>query len=499
MAFKKRTTRDVRFALIAIDAYRTIPLETEIWIRGGDDCWKRALSLALLLKSGAGGRIKEMEADILAAFNETNNDDGYLALWLADLLSDNRLGYEHSLAIANKLETMAVQFDAAGDLHRSRDSFQAASENYKLVGDKSKAAEMTAALAEGWVKEAIARISSEQPSYMVAVSFYENAIQTYRTIPKVERAAYKVNDRIAELRNKLDDAGNKSLDEMGVINSPGVDISQMIKGACESVQGKSVIEALRGFANIYRGIDAKGLRESALERMQKNPFQALFPATMMSEDGRVIAKRPGMSLNGSMTNEDEIAIRVEMIRDYGIEIGLVVQGSIVPALDAILLEHRLCERDFVSLASESPIVPKGRERLFGKALFAGYERDFGTALHLLIPQIENIVRIQIKQAGGKTTTLDSNGIQNENGLSTLMNLPEAENIFGENLGFEINTLLCDSFGPNFRNELAHGLLDDASCQSINAVYIWWLGLRLIFNTFWSAARKNSEADEEDES
>jgi len=261
---------------------------------------------------------------------------------------------------------------------------------------------------------------------------------------------------------------------------------------------KPVLRALVAFANIYGGIDAERLRESAIDRMQKNPLQAMFPATMMSEDGRVIAKRPGMSLNCSMTDEDEIAIRVEMIRDYGIEIGLVVQGSIVPALDAILLEHRLCERDFVSLASESPIVPIGREGLFGKALFAGYERDFATALHLLVPQIENIVRIQIKRAGGKTTTLDSNGIQHENGLSTLMQLPEAEKIFGKNLSFEINTLLCDSFGPNLRNELAHGLLDDGNCQSINAVYVWWLGLRLIFNTYWKAAQRNGGGDVEGE-
>jgi hypothetical protein len=40
-----------------------------------------------------------------------------------------------------------------------------------------------------------------------------------------------------------------------------------------------------------------------------------------------------------------------------------------------------------------------------------------------------------------------------------MELPEIETIFGKDLSFEIKALFCDPFGPNLRNELAHGLLD----------------------------------------
>jgi hypothetical protein len=151
--------------------------------------------------------------------------------------------------------------------------------------------------------------------------------------------------------------------------------------------------------------------------------------------------------------------------------------------------HRLRESDFVAIASESPIVPEGRERLFGKALFAGYEKDFVAALHLLIPQIEHMVRWHLKAAGIKTTNLDRDGVENENGLSALMELPEATQIFGEDLSFEFKALFCDAFGPNLRNELAHGLLDDNACQSPYAIYTWWFGLKLVFKAFWNARRK----------
>ena len=94
--------------------------------------------------------------------------------------------------------------------------------------------------------------------------------------------------------------------------------------------------------------------------------------------------------------------------------------------------------------------------------------------------------------------LDQNGIQNEIGLSSLMEVPETEKIFGKDLSYEIKALLCWHSGPNFRNNLAHGLLDDDECQSFGAVYVWWLGLRLVFNAFWHVSNRDSGGGEQGE-
>lgn len=132
--------------------------------------------------------------------------------------------------------------------------------------------------------------------------------------------------------------------------------------------------------------------------------------------------------------------------------------------------------------------------MFGKALFAGYDRDLVTAIHLLVPQIEHMVRFHLKQAGIKTTTLDGDGIETEFGLSTLMNVPEAKKVFGEDLTFEFSALLCDAHGPNLRNELAHGLMDEDACQSVYAIYVWWLALKLVLNAYWLANRKRAAGE-----
>lgn len=89
LVWLKKKPRDVSFALTAIDAYRAIPLDTETWIRDGRECWERAIRLARMLKAGAGGRVAQMEASIIAAFNGAEANDGFLGLWLADLLKSN--------------------------------------------------------------------------------------------------------------------------------------------------------------------------------------------------------------------------------------------------------------------------------------------------------------------------------------------------------------------------------------------------------------------------
>ena len=490
--------RNVKFALAAIDSYRSIPLDTETWVDEGEKCWQRAIGLTRLLGAGVGERLAEIEASVIEAFTSVTRQDGFLGYRLADLLKSNALGKDHSLEIATKLQSLAREFEGEGEFLRAREYFQASADWFKVSEDDEKSAAMMVAVAEGWVKEAIVRVSSDQPSHMVAATYYEKAIQTYRNIPRSMRAPHRVDDRIAELRRHLNESGKKSLGEMGVIRSRGVDIGQIVEDAHNSVKGKSPVEALKAFVNLVEGENAKELRESTIEQIRSYPVQALFSATVMSRDGRVIAKRPGTSLSTTLSDNDDKVIHSKMVENHRVHVDLSVRGYIWPVQEVLLMEHRLREADFVNLARQSPIVPIGREILFGKALFAGYDRDFVTALHILVPQIEHMVRYHLKQAGVQTTNIDVIGIENEIGLSSLMDLQQTEKIFGEDLSFEIKALFCDPFGPNLRNELAHGLLDDRACESTFAIYSWWFGLKLVFNTFWNALRSNAESKEQAE-
>lgn len=477
--------RKIEFALTAIDSYRSIPLDIETWADGGEDCWPRAISLARMLSSGAGERLQNIEASIIEAFTSVTSQDGFLGVCLADLLKSNGLGKDHAPKTAKKLYSLAREFESKGEFHRTREYFRASADWFEVSGDNEKATAMVVKEAENWVKEAEAQLNHKD-----AIHHYQNAIKTYRTIPKSMRASHQVDDRIAQLRRLLNESGQRSWDEMSTVRA-SLDISQFTpQDARNLVKGKNPIEALKAFVNLSKIGNAETLRKSTIERIDEFPIRFLFSETSISRDGRVTSIRPG-------GGDNEDTIRSEMIRDYHIQVGVLVQGGIYPAQEVLLQEHRLQETDFVNLARQSPIVPIGREHLFGKALFAGYDRDFVTALHILVPQIEHMVRCQLKQAGVQTTTL-ANGIETENNLNWLMGLPQTEEILGEDLSFEIKALFCDSFGSNLRNEIAHGLLDDRACYSVSAIYAWWLGLKIVFNTFWNAMYNDTQPSEQGE-
>ena len=113
----KRRDLGVKFALAAIDAYRSVPLKAEVLDRDGRECWERALFLARMLKKGAENLLKEMEEAIINSFNATKREDDFFALWLSDLLKEYGLAHEHSNSIAEKLESFAKEFEQSSDFY----------------------------------------------------------------------------------------------------------------------------------------------------------------------------------------------------------------------------------------------------------------------------------------------------------------------------------------------------------------------------------------------
>ena len=477
LVWHRRLPRDPNFALAAIDSYIQLPLDVDTWFGDAEQCWQRAIGLVRMIGPTAGDRLDQIESSMIGAIQSATTKDKFFAYRLVDTLKSNGLGKNDAANVAKKLEALAGKFGAEGDFHASESCYNAAAGWYADSGDNDKSIDMIVAEAEAFVGDATSRVSSGNPSHGVAASFLEDAIQVYRRVPRADRDRHQVDQRIHDLRLLLNESGQRAQDEMATVSSPPIDLSESVEQARNAVRGKPPHEALRAFANVH-GISVKKLRESAIESLSHSPFLASISKVVSSHDGRIIARTPGIK-GSTPSDEDEEAIRAEMNHPhYGTLVGVAVQALILPALEVLTLEHRLRTADFIELARRSPIVPIGREVLFGKALAEGFNRDFATSIHLLAPQIEHMVRFHLKSAGVPTAHLDQNGIETENGLSALIELPECSTIFGDDLTYEIRALLCDQVGPNLRNNVAHGLLNDREVQSVDAIYAWWLGLKI---------------------
>lgn len=473
--------------LAAIADYRTFPIDASTWHLGAGDCWRRALSLATKLGKAGTTQADEIEAALLAAFDASDKTIGFASLWYSDLLSARTNSGSQRLHIATELNLAGQLRLDNGRYDDARQFWESAARWFKKAGAKADAFKATVAVAEAWASEALARESMLSPSSAVAASCYEKAIQVYRSVPVAERLPYGGDERMVVLRAKLLAAGARSVGELNTLSTPPMDISELIEEARDMVMGRGPLDSLKGLAKISRPVVESKARSNAEHILANSIVGQLFGSTSLSRDGRVTSRQAAVGSGDGEAERRESRIQSQMVRDQQVWMSLVVQGRVFPALQAMQLEHHLNEQMFAGIAGNSSIVPPDRVGLFGKGLYAGYCGDFEIALHLLVPQIEHMVRCHLKNAGALTTTLSREGIDNENGLSTLVKLPQMRAVFGDDLTFEITALFCDPVGPNLRNELAHGLLGDGEGYSIASVYAWWFVLRIVFTQFWNDA------------
>jgi tetratricopeptide (TPR) repeat protein len=478
-----KTPKNPNHAKVAIESYISHEIDPDTWHRDVNNCWERAARLCMQLRDY--DKLDGIKNQLFAAFGLEHPRNKLMTHCLAHLMDKLKIDSDLKDDIASRLFKLGNELMEVGDFNSARTYFELSSKKYNESDDDKGWLDSLVSLADCFEREADSGASG---SNIFANSFYENAIQAYRRIPTKYREDYNISYKINEIRKKVSTSGKASLGEMGMLKTPGVDISEIIEASRAHISGKqSPEEALMYFTGLYSGTEYSNLKSSAKESMQNSIISSLFGCTQMSSDGRVVAKTPPMNLNaGEDDPANQSVLNRQIQQQFELEIQIVVQGQILPALGQLLMEHRVSKELLETLCHHSPIVPQDRKYLLGYALWLGFEHDFRNAIHLLCPQIEHIVRLQLKEAGAHTSNFNQEGIENENGLSTLMELPEAVQIFGEDWCFELKSIFTDSLGFNLRNEVAHGLLNDNSSSSIPTIYAWWSVLRLVVRSLVSA-------------
>ena len=460
---------------LAIDAYCESPLDADTWFAGGREGWSRALSLALTIRDAA--RITSIEAALVGAAL-ADHGHGYVPLEISRILLDNRLGAAMHGDIAARLEALAEANAASARYRQAVNYFGAAGKWYARERSREKAISMTVRAATCWEIEGDALVG------LGALHSYENAIKHLRTVPVPDRAVHAADTTITLLMGKVSAAGQAALAQMQTVQFGSQDITELVNMAIAAISDKEPLDALAAFAQIYGGASVQTIRKNAQVHLDKSLFGRLFSSSVISAQGNTIARQP--AADGDVSGA---ALWADMVRDYKILIGLVVHSGIAPALSAMQMQHVFTIWDMEALCDASPFVPPERAMLVAQGLYAGYCGDLVQAVHILVPQVEHIVRTHLQYGGAITTTTSKEGIVMENGMSTLVKLPQMAEVFGDDLTFELTALFCDQNGPNLRNEVAHGLVTRYACESDAGLYAWWFVFSLMFKTFWQAQQE----------
>ena len=325
-------------------------------------------------------------------------------------------------------------------------------------------------LSETYEKEAACGDSAIFSSHWL-----QKAVEVLKGIPNIK-------NKQKQLYQKLREQQKLSTEQVSIIEGEGINLKDCVTSSRQSVSCKNLQDALFNFVFRVAHIpNYKSLKIQAVKDQKKYIAHHLFGSVHTDQEGFVIAQIPASI--GLKEKENSRGIWCSILESAKITHNISVHGCIEPAREIISLEHNINEESLLIVVQHNPFIKKGYEYLFAKGLVAGFNEDYITAIHILIPQIENSLRYILEQCGISTTYFHD-GVQKSKLLRALLEETKLEEVFGKDILLDLQGLLIDPLYANLRNEIMHGKFLSTYFQSIPVIYFWWLSLKIVILPFY---------------
>lgn len=197
------------------------------------------------------------------------------------------------------------------------------------------------------------------------------------------------------------------------------------------------------------------------------------PMLYMSFGNSVAIGENGQTL-GKADTEESLKIRAhKMLRR---RIHLIVKSSLAEYLkrDVPFDEEQLGQA--LIDACRVGYIEESRKVLWAKGIVDGCKGDMIAASHILMPQIERALVVKAQQYCGDLTNYERehhDQIGQERALTALK--PYLKGVLYDELTFFMN----HGADVNFRNRVAHGLMDP-EIMIEEGIYLWWLAIKMLF-------------------
>jgi hypothetical protein len=452
--------RHHKFGHCAIDAYLESAdalMNPDHWVEASHRL-ERALSITLSVKD----KRELVVAKIADEVSKKRVDNGYFSAKMMQALLDLRLG--DAATMAPVAEDAAKAAFAAKDWDRAREYFALLAQWRRKIGDNGGDQQARRDAANCYVEQAACAESRSLQS-----AFLERAIQSLRAIAGTQAEVGRLHQRLVEVERE-------ALNDLKEHSRP-IDIGENPERARAFVTGQTVQHAIMRMTLLWRPDPIAKIRDAVLATAKQAVFLSTIPRVMMNRQGKTVAKR-GSLLVGT-DEERELVLRQMMFERAQQQRDYITVSTILPARVQIADEHYISYRDLMPFTQASGFVPVGREEPFAVGLAAGFNGDFAGALHMLMPQFENAIRTILAQNGTITSKIDEDGIQDERDLGWLLTCDDVEEVFGEDLVFDMRGLLIERWGSNLRNVMAHGLIEVDQMVGMASAYFWWLTLQMV--------------------
>lgn len=295
--------------------------------------------------------------------------------------------------------------------------------------------------------EVQAKLLAQKNDYFRAVIMLKKACNLYNGINQ---------EKLLELRQLLEDWQKLALQEMH-IQKYEIDLKPTYDAVEQMFKDLSLREAIVQFGRVARIYSVNDVKKKLLENQEKYVFTSMFGSSLLNEHGQSVQELP--SIKDALDSGNSDVVKKHMVRYVAEQRRLL---DTIPIRIAYQMLQRLgpvTEDDLTFLVHNNAIIPKNRAEIVQQGLCMGLNGNLYAAMHILLPQTENIFRNLVKMCGDTVTFLKEDGTEEFRPLSSLFKSEKLLECYDENIIFTFQSIMDDPAGENLRNLNGHGLLD----------------------------------------
>lgn len=413
------------------------------------DLIQRAYCIAVSLgKKGVVAK-KVREGVNQALYKMNGTDSRFLSLSLIELVSDNATSVEAEryYAITKKIFTRNIN-----DGSDNTTLLDAALERLTQLLRKLKRGEeiptMRRKLAAHYERLADKFSNNQSGGVYNAIYILQQACRLYS--PKKDRK------KILEIRKRIEELQYAAANGMQG-QSFKFDATRIYNSVKADFEGLSLREMIVQFGRTAAIYDVKSIKARVTKSKGRFISDFLFSRHIVDENGHTVEIIPPLDIRNPKGQPEVVHKHMaeQLTRIYSLDEAVALQYALSMLKDM----GPISDDDLGFLVDNNPIVPMGRNAIIKMGIQLGLSGELYAAMHILLPQMEHIIRGLVAICGDTTSFLREDGCEEYKPLSQLFQSNELRECYDESILFALQVLMDNKAGANLRNLNAHGLLE----------------------------------------
>lgn len=429
----------------------------------------RLVEVSLLMKNQE--KLKKAIELIYLRINELDKQNEYSGIGILSKLVRKIQDSRHNDLISNSylneiikvLEKVTKKYfeDKNYDLHRRICKELIKYRNFSLISNE-RISSLEEEIGKSYELEAEYQQGRKDKSLLVKAHFLEKAIKHYKEIGKTE----KINEMKILVKGTYEEYEKSN--EMSLIRIPIEFPKEEIDNIIEVFISSDVQISLDNIAYSNFFIPKVNVIEDQVEELSKDfPFHDLVPKILIRDGKKIVA-----------TTSKESNKKFNFNDNYMRKLNINVELLLKEIFDKLISEFEISTEDFMKKFNRWELLDNKNVPFIEHGISRFLDKDYLSALHILIPQFESTIRRMFSKADYATTSIKKGTTQNEVTFNQFLLRDDVKLALGEDIHKLIQIVMVEQSGFNLRNEIAHGLIEFSKITYSQCVLVIYLFLIL---------------------